>query len=466
MSSIAVLDDRPEERETIVRLIGTLLPQGWDCIEAPLLQNRSDYIGWMMSHDVRVLLVDQVLGDQPPNGEPALDYKGHGVVESIRRVWPNFPVYIFTSQEDDDLPAHLGEAEDVIVRKELRERIDVLVPRMVRSGQRFHEEHERQLQTLSTLATKVATGTASDEEKEELKQMQISMGTPAAASISMGREGALAGAEEQVTQLEKLIEEIETLVKRQKEMRWKRVASERVQPATGKYSDWKTSIANDCSQQCVYCAISESAYGGIDNFHIDHLRPRSLFQDLEHIITNLFLTCAICNRFKSDDWPGEHSADHSRPSYPDPSAYDYNDLFTINLNTYAISGQFPATTYLTEKLYLNRPQLLIERRSSFLTERLVKLEESMRRLLELLKNVDFPEANELLKRLLAGMVDLLQLKREADTAPTLRTERCTSPQIAFIQMQGLGSHGSTTQSNAGSECVHLENYQFQSDVVG
>jgi hypothetical protein len=210
-------------------------------------------------------------------------------------------------------------------------------------------------------------------------------------------------------------------------MRWKRVAFDRVQPAKGKYSDWKTGIANDCFQQCVYCAISESAYGGIDNFHIDHLKPRSRFEDLEHIITNLFLACAICNRFKSDDWPGEHSADHSQPSYPDPSGYDYNDLFTIDLNTYAVSGQFPATTYLTEKLYLNRPQLLIERRSSFLNERLIKLEESMRGLLELLTDVDLPETNELLKRLLAGMVQLLQLKREADTARPYEREDVRRP---------------------------------------
>ena len=210
-------------------------------------------------------------------------------------------------------------------------------------------------------------------------------------------------------------------------MRWKRVAVERAQPANGKYSDWKTGIANDCFQQCVYCAISESAYGGIDNFHIDHLKPRSRFQDLEHIITNLFLACAICNRFKSDDWPADHSTDHSHPSYPDPSAYDYNDLFEIDLNTYAVSGQFPATKYLTEKLYLNRPQLLLERRSSFLNERLGKLEESIPPLLTLLKDVDFAEANELLRRLLIGMVELNKLKREADTARPYEREDVRRP---------------------------------------
>lgn len=213
MSSLAVLDDRAGERVTLVRLIGTMLPEGWDCIEAPLLQDRSHYPDWIIGNDIRVLLVDQVLGDQAPPGEPALDYKGHRVVESIRKILPNFPAYIFTSQKDDDLPNHEGEAEDVFERGEFLKSTEKFVTRMVRSGQRFHEEHERQLQTLTALATKVATGTASDEETEELKHLQISMGTPTAASISVGREGALASAEEQVSQLEKLIAEIEALVK-------------------------------------------------------------------------------------------------------------------------------------------------------------------------------------------------------------------------------------------------------------
>ena len=198
-------------------------------------------------------------------------------------------------------------------------------------------------------------------------------------------------------------------------MRWKRVAANRVQPENGTYSDWKTNIANDCSQQCIYCAIPESAYGGIDNFHVEHFRPVSLFGDLENIITNLFLACAICNRFKSNDWPGEHLEDHSLPSYPDPSNYDYNDLFGIDRQTYLVSGRFRATSYLTEKLYLNRPQLLMERRSFFLNERVIRLEESIRNLLNLLAQVDLPDMTDLLSRLLRGTVDLNELTRAAST---------------------------------------------------
>lgn len=208
-------------------------------------------------------------------------------------------------------------------------------------------------------------------------------------------------------------------------MRWKRVPANRVQPTQGSYSDWKTEIANDCWQQCVYCAISETVYGGIDNFHIDHFRPLSTFDDLTNVITNLFLACAICNRFKSNDWPADDVEDHSLPSYPDPSAFDYNDLFEIDLVTYLVSGRFPATVYLTEKLYLNRPQLLIERRSFFLKERIDQIHESIRRLLALIRQGDVPEA--LLTRLIAGLIDLSKLMRAAELARPYEREDVRRP---------------------------------------
>lgn len=212
MSSIAVLDDRAAERDSLVKLIDVLLPEGWDCVEAPLLQDRSRYPYWLIDNEIQVLLVDQVLGDQAPPGEPALSYKGHGVVESIRKVLPNFPAYIFTSQRDEDLPNHEGEAEAVIERGEFNKNPDTYVARMVRAGQRFHEEHERQLREMTRLAIRVANGTASREEKEELSNLQISMGTPSGATINIAREQALAGAEQEVTELEQLVREIQARI--------------------------------------------------------------------------------------------------------------------------------------------------------------------------------------------------------------------------------------------------------------
>ena len=59
-------------------------------------------------------------------------------------------------------------------------------------------------------------------------------------------------------------------------MEWFKIFKENsVQPKTGKYSDWKEIIADECKHQCVYCALSESRFGGIRNFHVEHYRPKS-----------------------------------------------------------------------------------------------------------------------------------------------------------------------------------------------
>lgn len=144
-------------------------------------------------------------------------------------------------------------------------------------------------------------------------------------------------------------------------MKWKPVNNtSRLQPPSGEYADWKMIIARDCSRQCVYCAIHESLFGGIRNFTIDHYRPRSLFEELMHIITNLYLACGVCNAFKGDDWPNEPALDHSLEAYPDPGGVDYNTIFQI-ANTHEVVGLTTASRYVVERLFLNRPQLIIER---------------------------------------------------------------------------------------------------------
>lgn len=147
-------------------------------------------------------------------------------------------------------------------------------------------------------------------------------------------------------------------------MNWKIIDRvSRIQPNSGCYSDWKEQIASDCYHQCVYCSIHEGQFGGINNFHIDHFRPKSKkkFKHLENDINNLFYSCPICNRFKSNDWPNE--PDLNSICYPDPSFTDYSEIFQINSES-KIQGKFVASDYIAIRLYLNRPQLIFERRES------------------------------------------------------------------------------------------------------
>jgi hypothetical protein len=120
------------------------------------------------------------------------------------------------------------------------------------------------------------------------------------------------------------------------------VGKARAQPAVGGYADWKAQVAADCENRCVYCSLHESEHGGVGNFHIDHFRPQSLFGALRDIIANLYLSCPVCNRFKSNDWPVEPAADCSLPAYADPVAANYNSLLSVDDKSFRVSSNRPA----------------------------------------------------------------------------------------------------------------------------
>lgn len=152
----------------------------------------------------------------------------------------------------------------------------------------------------------------------------------------------------------------------------------RVQPAVGSYEDWKAPIAADCAGQCVYCSIREAENGGVANFQIDHFRPKSLFATLRDVISNLYLSCAICNRFKSNDWPSEPTSDHSHAGYVDPSHADYNQLLRVDAASYCLSSDCIAGRYTINRLFLNRPQMIRQWRARFLAVRIGELDDYVR----------------------------------------------------------------------------------------
>jgi HNH endonuclease len=147
-------------------------------------------------------------------------------------------------------------------------------------------------------------------------------------------------------------------------MRWKqaRPKPERMQPKSGTYRSWKEQIATDCHGQCVYCAINDTLSGfEIRFFTIDHFRPKSLFPSLENDIANLYYCCAICNSYKSNDWPCEVQDLKSDCGYVDPSEYSYTDFLQVD-GFGRVSCTHSAGIYMIEKLHLNRAQLVGRRK--------------------------------------------------------------------------------------------------------
>ena len=196
-------------------------------------------------------------------------------------------------------------------------------------------------------------------------------------------------------------------------MNWKLIEKDKAnQPKSGSYPDWKEQIAKECFNQCIYCSINEAQFGGIDHYHIEHYKPKSIerFKDLEDDICNLFYSCPICNRFKSNDWPND-ADDLDIVCYPDPSEYNYKDLFEVNSDDYKVYGKHVSTAYMTERLYLNRPQLLYERRESFLKKREEKVTKSIGKLQDKIKD---PKDIDILKETLKGIIDLNSIIQKRD----------------------------------------------------
>ena len=135
------------------------------------------------------------------------------------------------------------------------------------------------------------------------------------------------------------------------------------------YQGWKAELAAEARHQCVYCSVHESAFGGTRNFHVEHLRPKSRFPHLELVYANLFYACAVCNSFKLDDWPRDDNNDTSNACYPDPSVVDFTSLFRVMASS-KIVGTCVAARYLEHRLHLNRPQLLVYRRSHRIQQRI------------------------------------------------------------------------------------------------
>lgn len=168
------------------------------------------------------------------------------------------------------------------------------------------------------------------------------------------------------------------------------------------YREYKPVLREEANKKCVYCAIDENPCGGYDHFHVEHFRPKSLkpFKKLLKDFENLFYACAICNRFKSNDWPNDPVKDHSVVSYADPKETDYNELFDIHENG-KIFGNFVASKYMIEKINLNRPQLINERRTVLISKKSEEIIEKIESMIQKIESEErSPEINQIITEML------------------------------------------------------------------
>jgi len=188
--------------------------------------------------------------------------------------------------------------------------------------------------------------------------------------------------------------------------------------SVAKYRDFKPYLRNEADHKCIYCATKESYLGGSDSFHVEHFRPKSI-DEFKHLIkeyTNLFYACAICNRFKSNDWPSEPNEEFNIPFYIDPNLYDYNRFFTITEN-YTVEGKNVSASYLIERINLNRPQLINVRRETILRAAFPDIYNTFNNLLMKLNQLEDQKGKELLHEALELIQGIMTMwSAEKDTS--------------------------------------------------
>ena len=175
MPSIAILDDRKADRETIGRVVATTLKQlpeskDWSVVtDAPPSRER-DVFQWLDENDATVLLTDWKL-NEGGKGQRVVTYEADRLIREIRSRRPNFPIYVITGFETE-ARGHLKDVESILSRRDFARTAETVVPQMIRAGSRRHEEQRELLVKMDVLARRVAAGKASKKQLKDLQALQ------------------------------------------------------------------------------------------------------------------------------------------------------------------------------------------------------------------------------------------------------------------------------------------------------
>ena len=212
MSTIGILDDRPDEADTTKSIISrNLHDANWGVVSVPLLPTTGRIVEWLTDQSINVLVVDQKLNDNPST---PVNYSGHDVIQEVRRGLPDLPVYMLTAFSDTpEVVSNLSAMEELVPRGDLGKRAVVLVARMKRAGETFEHRFRTSLNRISQLSQKQATSSLSAAEKKELKSLQITLSL---SDRSASRAEILPDLENEVKKLELLRVKAEKLLKKKR----------------------------------------------------------------------------------------------------------------------------------------------------------------------------------------------------------------------------------------------------------
>ncbi len=213
MPNIAIVDDRIDFRTTLKRKIELSLKKLnqsiWSVIDIDPFVDMDDYVVWIKDNDIAILILDEKLQEVASGSK--VNYSGSLLIEKIRESLKEFPVFAITSYPNEpDLQNKFPLFDEILERDTFYNKCDEYVSRFLRAGQRFLTTHYTQLKQISDLSQKVASGTATNEEKGLLASLQTLMGLP--YSHLPNREEWLKEYESKLKKLEEISSKIESFL--------------------------------------------------------------------------------------------------------------------------------------------------------------------------------------------------------------------------------------------------------------
>lgn len=173
-------------------------------------------ITWIVNEDVCVLVLDEKL---MVGQEGSVTYAGHELVERIRRRIPDMPIFILTGfSVEESLKNSESSIEYILSRNDFTDNAqerDKWISRIVRAGNRFFNSRQNLLSELTTLAKKIAQGTANSAESQRIAEIREQIGIAHWSESLTSKYGQVVELDELCKKADELANQITEILKKE-----------------------------------------------------------------------------------------------------------------------------------------------------------------------------------------------------------------------------------------------------------
>lgn len=122
------------------------------------------------------------------------------------------------------------------------------------------------------------------------------------------------------------------------------------------YRNFRPHVRKDFRESCAYCLLHEDHAAGVENFELDHFRPRKYFRNQVDDFYNLYYSCHPCNHVKHQHWPSAE-LEVRGIGFVDLCKENFEDHFR-ELPDGRWEPLTPSADYTIKVIRLNRPHLV------------------------------------------------------------------------------------------------------------